>query len=507
MGIVSNPKLCHFPELPGCPQECLCTNQEDKVIVDCENRSMTKLPLMINIPQKTGIINVAGNAIMSMDFDVGVNILNQHHRVSILNLQHNDIKIFKTLSLKKYFPLLTTLILSHNQITHLKASLSATLKSLNELDLSNNLVNFIEENVFKKMKNLLNLNLSGNKMNVLHEDTFNGLSHLLSLNMSCNKMKILNISLFQKTPHLVQLDLQSNSILTLEPENATFPKTLSVINLSFNRIRQIPPLPPALVSRNESFLNLHGNPTFCGCRSPGFDHSVLSEDVMCKIDFRCHSVVHLTTNGPTCKRNATKTILKYMVQQKQCQRPRVFMKLQNLLFKSTISCNAIGYPTPVVSLMRLGDNISVVTSQKGQIISTMDVKTLFTDICANVSYKCRSENQIGESETLLNLNDVSKAQLASECELLFAETKPTMSRTTMILFIFSTSVSFIVICCITFRIYICHKRTCSHCCFPQSENSSRRSYRSSTAQYEEIELQVRTPETIDNETAGSLQIR
>ena len=195
---IVHPLKFYFPELiSGCPPECLCTTQQETVTVNCEYRSKEMLPLLVNIPQKTDIINVEDNDIASMDFDEGVNGLNKFRRMSILNLKHNYIKVFKTLSLKIYFPSITKLILSHNLITHLKAALVATFDNLTELDLSNNLIHFIQQNVFMKMKNLMQLNLNWNKIHFMHGDTFKGLVHLLTLNMSYNQMEILNISLFQ----------------------------------------------------------------------------------------------------------------------------------------------------------------------------------------------------------------------------------------------------------------------------------------------------------------------
>ena len=446
---------------------------------------MTKLPLLINIPQKSVIISAAGNAITSMDFDEEVQYWNEFHRMAILNLHNNSLKLFKTVSLKKYFPRITTLILSYNKITHLKMSLAATLESLKELDLSNNYIHFIEEKIFNKMKQLTYLNLNGNKISILHRYTLEGLNHLVKLDMRNNQITNINMNLFKNTRDLLHLDMQNNSISSWQPENSTWPIRLSVINLSFNRIRQIPPLPPALLSNKESFLNLDGNPTFCGCRSPGFDHSVFKIEVMCKISITCDSLIYMNTNRSTCDENATRTVLNHIVRQNPCRRPQVFAKLQYLLFESTINCSSVGYPTPVVSLRRSDHKISVLSSQKGAVISKMDTKVLFADICANVSYKCRAENEIGETEQIIDLDDVSSAQLDTECKRLsFAQSKPVMSKTTITLVIFSTTFSGLTVCFITFRIYICRKRSI------ESEDNSSKSPRSSNAEYEQIELQV-----------------
>ena len=420
-----------------------------------------------------------------MDFDEGVQYLNEFHNMAILNFHDNSLNMFKTVSLKKYFPRMKTLILSHNQIKHLKVSSASTLESLKELDLSNNLIHFIEEKIFTKMKQLTHLNLSGNKISVLHRDTFEGLDHLQKLNMRNNQIANINMNLFKNTRGLLHLDMQNNSISSWQPENATWPMRLSVINLSFNELRQIPPLPPALLSNKESFLNLDGNPTFCGCRSKGFKPSVLNTEVMCNIFLTCDSLIYLNTNRSTCNKNAARTVLNHIVRQTPCRRPQVFAKLQYLLFESTINCSSVGYPTPVVSLLRNDDKISVLSSQKGAVISKIDTKVLFADICANISYKCRAENMIGESEQIIDLDDVSSAQLDTECKkLLRAKSEPTMSKTTIVLFICSTTFSGLTVCFITFWIYICHKRSI------ESEDNSSKSQRSSNAEYEQIELQV-----------------
>ena len=334
------------------------------------------------------------------------------------------------------------------------------------------------------MKQLTYLNLNGNKISILHRYTLEGLNHLVKLDMRNNQITNINLNLFKNTRDLLHLDMQNNLISSWQPENSTWPMRLSVLNLSFNRIRHIPPLPPALLSNKESFLNLDGNPTFCGCRSPGFDHSVFKIEVMCKIFITCDSLLHMNTYGSTCDKNAARTILNHIVRQNPCRRPQVFAK-QYLLFEFTINCTSVGYPTPAVSLLCNDDKISVLSSQKGAVISKIDTKVLFADICANISYKCRAENMIGESEQIINLDDVSSAQLDIECKkLLHAKSKPTMSKTTIVVFIFSTTFSGLTVCFITFCIYICHKRSI------ESEDNSSKSQRSSNAEYEQIELQV-----------------
>ena len=478
-----------------CPHGCFCSNSQT---VDCEGHSLIKLPLLNYLPNNSVTINISNNNISSMVFTSIGQLTYEFQLLSELILERNNIQEFNTLNFETYFPKLRKLNVWQNSISEIKMSFVGKLEHLISLDLSYNSISNIES-AFAKMQNLREVNLQGNFITELAGDIFKGLVDLYEVNLSFNKLKSLNLDMFKHNPSLVKLNMENNLISSWEPENGTWLENVSSVNLAFNRIVYIPPLPSALQHQRQtkSFFNLRGNPTFCGCRSLGFESSSLLLDNVCKLIIEC--VLNGKETGlwagirdddfraGNCNKRAATAFINNIVQQPKCKKPNIVteMKMFLLSLQSHIECWSLGYPTPMVYLISSEQDLPLMTSKK-HLSYKIHSRVLARKICANISFKCVARSKIGRVEKNIVFH---KEQASSGCRHLLGpgtvvidfDTKWTINNH-LILLIFSISLTLVTVVGIIFRIYLCHNKSSQT--GDSSEATSQQD--SSEAEYDEI---------------------
>ena len=129
-----------------------------------------------------------------------------------------------------------------------------------KIDLSGNIIEqLLEDRLGNTFPNVSNLDLSDNKIRFLSKNSFQHLKSLSILNLSYNKLASVRQGWFSHLLELRFLDLRHNTISVVMETKRGWPNQLKELNLSFNKLRTIPPLP------TRASVNLVNNPIFCGC--------------------------------------------------------------------------------------------------------------------------------------------------------------------------------------------------------------------------------------------------
>ena len=178
------------------------------VEVHCNGRHITNFPLASTLPENTASIHLKDNQIQQLP-----NQPSQVHRNKVWNIDLSGNVIYQVLEDK----------------------LGKTFTHVSNLNLSNNRIRFLSKNSFQYLRSLSVLNLSYNKLASISQDWF---SHLLKLSL---------------------LDLGHNIIGVVTETKRGWPKRLKELNMSYNKLRIIPPLP------TKASVDLGNNPVFCGC--------------------------------------------------------------------------------------------------------------------------------------------------------------------------------------------------------------------------------------------------
>lgn len=206
--------------------------------------------------------------------------------LSWLSLDNNNLRVIsgKALSnLKK----LQYLNLDSNLFTEIPFGLfsSRIHKHLRDIRLSYNHINVLESYTFSNLSNLQTIILSGNNIRIIHPKTFENLPNLISVLLSQNRINTLHPGCFKNIPRLMKLDLQLNEIrefslsslqnvtnnlsMTLnisrnEITSLTFssdtrPINIRVLDVSHNRLGEVPTQFLQYTSHTLTRLNLGYN--------------------------------------------------------------------------------------------------------------------------------------------------------------------------------------------------------------------------------------------------------
>ena len=135
---------------------------------------------------------------------------------------------------------LTTLDLHSNQLSELDVDLFDGLITLEHLNLSGNQLSTLEEELFDGLTALEQLILSGNQLSTLKENLFDGLTALEHLNLSSNQLSTLEEKLFDGLTALERLILSSNQLSTLEENLFDGLTALIELDLGGNQFSTVP---------------------------------------------------------------------------------------------------------------------------------------------------------------------------------------------------------------------------------------------------------------------------
>ena len=146
---------------------------------------------------------------------------------------------------------LESLDLSHNFIERLENKVFKALKSVKELNLESNRISEVSERAFAGCSTLVSLNLEGNLLIKVPTLAFTHLIHLAELRLGGNSLRVITDSTFPSLPSLVLLSLAGNLIEKIHDRGFSRVSKVSRLDLHDNALYQVPT--PAL----QTFSSLH----------------------------------------------------------------------------------------------------------------------------------------------------------------------------------------------------------------------------------------------------------
>ena len=162
--------------------------------------------------------------------------------LKVLNLDHNQIKMFSTFDLNKFNRVKELRLGNIEMIIDEDLSFRNFL-NLDLLDLSYCILKSLNSNIFAGLKNLSSLDLFGINLSNLTENIFFEFKNLKNLSLVSvvkNKKQFLNIfSYFPARNNLELLDISENSLISLDDLNLNQFSKLKYLDLSHNNIRKI----------------------------------------------------------------------------------------------------------------------------------------------------------------------------------------------------------------------------------------------------------------------------
>ena len=135
---------------------------------------------------------------------------------------------------------LNSLALYRNNLSGLPVDLFSGLSSLSRLDLGNNELSSLPADLFPELSSLEWLSLSFNQLSSLPTGVFSGLSSLRTLNLSYNKLSNLPVGIFSQLSSLNTLNLSSNQLTDLSTDLFSGLPSLNWLSLSFNKLSSLP---------------------------------------------------------------------------------------------------------------------------------------------------------------------------------------------------------------------------------------------------------------------------
>ncbi|XP_060631975.2 leucine-rich repeat-containing protein 24 isoform X1 [Anolis sagrei] len=305
-------------------------------------------------------------------------------------------------------PSTQTVFLQDNGVTQIHQQDLAPLWGLQYLYMQNNTISALEPGAFRNQNRLLELALNGNRIHLINSSIFKGLEHLRVLYLAGNQITRLPDFTFCDLERLQELHLQENSIEALEEQALVGLTSLALLDLSKNNLRTISraALRPLI---SLQVLRLTENPWRCDCSLHWLSSWIkeegqrllgpLDKKIICSEPPRLayQSLMDVSGNSLIC--------IPPVVQVEPLE---VTARLGDDL---RVSCQASGYPQPLVTWRKLAHWRSGAGSRSGGSHSSGGTFEL-------------SERSVGErfeqSDTgsgMLFLNNVTVAHAGKyECE-------------------------------------------------------------------------------------------
>ena len=139
-----------------------------------------------------------------------------------------------------HLALITSLNLSDQSITALKAGDFDGLSALRSLSLAKNRLSSLPADIFSGLSALTQLDLGSNQLSSLPADVFSGLSSMSRLNLSNNSLGSLSANTFSGLSALAGLDLGNNQLNSLPATILSGLSSLNWLSLSFNQLSSLP---------------------------------------------------------------------------------------------------------------------------------------------------------------------------------------------------------------------------------------------------------------------------
>ncbi|XP_020670999.2 leucine-rich repeat-containing protein 24 isoform X2 [Pogona vitticeps] len=247
-------------------------------------------------------------------------------------------------------PSTQTVFLQDNGVTQIHQQDLAPLSGLQYLYMQNNTISALEPGAFRNQNRLLELALNGNRIHLINSSIFKGLEHLRVLYLAGNQITRLLDFTFCDLERLQELHLQENSIEMLEQQALAGLSSLALLDLSKNNLHTISrvALQPLI---SLQVLRLTENPWRCDCSLHWLNLwikedgkrllSPLDKKIVCAEPPRLayQSLVDISGNSLVCIPPVV-----------QVEPPEATARLGDDL---RVSCQASGYPQPLVTWRKL----------------------------------------------------------------------------------------------------------------------------------------------------------
>ncbi|XP_043535391.1 toll-like receptor 13 [Chiloscyllium plagiosum] len=128
---------------------------------------------------------------------------------------------------------------THHNISELKEAVSDLPTNVKVLNISFNSIRILYRQGLENLTQLELLRLDNNNLTTIHPKAFWKLSKLQLLNLSCNQLDTLRQGIFKSLPNLTNLILKHNKLTGLSGEGILPLKRLSVLDISFNSLRNV----------------------------------------------------------------------------------------------------------------------------------------------------------------------------------------------------------------------------------------------------------------------------
>ena len=235
-------KVIHYLALCtcDCPENCMCTLRYREWLSMCTD-GMFSNPAHLELLVYDLTMSGLSFANTEMD-EIQQNALLGLETLEVLILEHNSLSILPA-TICQNLPQLKVLKLGYNLLSNLTSDLfkgQLCELMLLRIDLNNNKLTYFASDLFSSTSNLRHLDLSRNRLVQIFKDTFRTLRELRMLKLNGNYIFHLEVGVFDSQAKLVYLDLSDNAIALNQSGVFDSLRNLGTLDLSDNHISALP---------------------------------------------------------------------------------------------------------------------------------------------------------------------------------------------------------------------------------------------------------------------------
>ncbi|XP_061668566.1 leucine-rich alpha-2-glycoprotein-like [Syngnathoides biaculeatus] len=224
--------LAYFGRVTSaCPARCKCYPNRAEVV--CNEVPLVAFPAE-GLPKNTSTLTIQFTNITS----ISEQDLNAVPQLKELHLFSNHLKNLSS-HLLRGVPLLTTLDLTGNQLSHLPVDVFSHA-TLQILVLKNNLIEKPDAAWLPDNSNLTWLDVSGNRLTNVPADFLHKMPHLENLDLSHNHLEKISAKSLDPLTKLDRLNLRNNKLDSLDASLLSSTRNLTYLFLSKNRLNHVP---------------------------------------------------------------------------------------------------------------------------------------------------------------------------------------------------------------------------------------------------------------------------
>ncbi|KAL7673491.1 hypothetical protein ACOME3_008346 [Neoechinorhynchus agilis] len=216
---------------------------------------------------KLQYLDLSGNPLEAVDFDAILPLTNNLKilRISRIPAQSsffNELKLSSSSGVQE-------LEMKENGFTSLQTTVLKQLPHLKIVDLSGNAIESISDDTFEHNPNLTSIYLANNSLKSVPQFVSKSVK---LLDLSGNKINAVEMFAFAEVPSLQKVLLQGNNISSVD-HDAFCGSNLSVVNLTYNKLKFFPSCALNTTSSDHPLLLLEYNPIVCNCSVSLLDQS------------------------------------------------------------------------------------------------------------------------------------------------------------------------------------------------------------------------------------------